>query len=193
MGVSADESQGAILQRISEKERKLERLKQDRRERELNAKIEHEEAVAAGRSVELPLRLTDSRSAEEEGQGQGRRSDAPTQKAQTKKYFGKNISEYQTFIMRLENHFMMHDSYYTEDKFKIGEAICCMSNSHMVMWTRHSDKYKKEHHQLPTFKEFKDYLLGLIKDPKILAADANQQYHDARQRPGQPVREFVTC
>lgn len=72
MGVSAGESQSTTLQRIAKKKKRLEHLKKDREERELNAKIEHEEALSAGCSTKLLLRSTDSRSTEEESHNQGK-------------------------------------------------------------------------------------------------------------------------
>ena len=105
------------------------------------------------------------------------------------KYRGRNMHEYNTFMARMQNHFDQHFQYFTSDRLKISAAVAETHDDILLKWTQHKQETPTENRP---WKEFQDFCLHLINDPKMLVRQMMQRYIDSRQTPDQSVRDFAS-
>jgi hypothetical protein len=105
------------------------------------------------------------------------------------KYRGRHMREYNTFMARMQNHFDQHFQYFTSDRMKIASAVAETHDDILLKWSQHIQETPTENRP---WKEFQDFCLHLINDPKMLVRQMMQQYIDTRQTPDQSVRDFAS-
>jgi len=99
------------------------------------------------------------------------------------------MREYTSFMARMQNHFDQHFQYFTSDRVKIAAAVAETYDDILLKWSQHIQETPTENR---SWKEFQDFCLYLINDPKMLARQMMQQYIDIRQQPDQSVRDFAS-
>jgi hypothetical protein len=99
-------------------------------------------------------------------------------------YLGKTMREYQQFVARLELWFEQYDYWFNKDEHRVQEAALWLGNNLMVDWKLHRDETFARKEPAPTWKDFCDFLLKQINDPKLMQQDAWKRYMDAKQREG---------
>jgi hypothetical protein len=104
------------------------------------------------------------------------------------KYAGKNISEYQTFMARLDNHFERYKDAYVDDRQKIADAVAEFNDDMLKKWTQHRRDVDEDE---ITWSSFDEFLKRLIRDPVAMMRDVTRKYANARQRPEESVRDFA--
>ncbi|KAL2001072.1 hypothetical protein VTN02DRAFT_2262 [Thermoascus thermophilus] len=107
-------------------------------------------------------------------------------------YRGRNLHEYDAFLIRLKNHFRIHQWWYDAadpDQRRIDAAISVFDDAHILLWDAHVEVIGGIGQT--SWPEFKAWLEGLIQHPELLRQEAGVQYAQARQLEGQSVREFA--
>jgi len=144
--------------------RELARMRKQRKQAELRAQVMEEkrllaEAQARVEAAEAALE-TDSRAP----QGQKRpraHTDTPLpirpppKPAMDALYEGKNMKEYDTFKLRLRNHFRKYHTYFDDDDQKIVEAVGCLNDNILLRWSQHADGLEAT----PTWAKFENFFL----------------------------------
>ena len=98
------------------------------------------------------------------------------------------MRDFTIFMTRMENHFMRYADYFTTDERKVSEGVSELSDKLLLKWQQHNRDIGAGN---ATWKDFYEYFLALINDPKALLRDAAQNFTDARQKPDQSVRDFA--
>ncbi|KAL1971883.1 hypothetical protein VTN31DRAFT_1971 [Thermomyces dupontii] len=102
------------------------------------------------------------------------------------------IREYTTFVRRFEIHFRKYDYWYDDhseaERHKIDAILEKLDDKFLALWEIHEKDMQSRQY---SYREFLDWLQGLIRPPELLRQDANQKYNDAKQLPNQTVAEFA--
>ena len=176
---------------IREAQRELQTLRKQRKLAIIRAKIEEERRLLARQTSNADT--TEAGTTEPRGQKR-RRSDSvshdrpPSRTAMANKYRGKNIREFTTFITLMENHFRRYADYFTSDERKVAEGVAELSEHLVWKWGQYEKEIGVENIK---WKDFYEFHLNLINDPKALLREASQRYTDARQLPTQSIRTFA--
>lgn len=172
-------------------QRELQTLRKQRKLATIRAKIEEERRLLAQQTFNAGT--TEAGATEPRGQKR-RRSDSeshgrpPSRTAMANKYRGKNIREFTTFMTLMENHFRRYADYFTSDERKVAEGVAELSEPLVWKWGQYEKDIGVENIK---WKDFYEFHINLINDPKALLREASQKYTDARQLPNQSIRTFA--
>jgi hypothetical protein len=102
-------------------------------------------------------------------------------------YKGLTLKEYEHFTRVCEKNFRVDPGAYPTEDSRVAYASQYLDGVPEAEWSRLEDLEGIDH----TWKEFRDFLLNILKDPTNLKKDMSQRLTDARQRDVQSVREFA--
>jgi hypothetical protein len=100
---------------------------------------------------------------------------------------GRNIREYQEWATAMEAHFKIWPSYFAKEDAKVRRGLSMISNERTRDWYDMEPTIP----QPITWEKFKDALMRMVSDPRILWEDAVVRYANARQLKTQDVRTFA--
>jgi hypothetical protein len=86
-------------------------------------------------------------------------------------YEGRNMKEYNTFMLRMENHFLRYASWFTTDEAKVADGVQCLNDDLLLKWHQH---VKNSPGEDQTWESFSKFFLWQINDPKNLICCTHQ-------------------
>ena len=102
-------------------------------------------------------------------------------------YHGDSLRNCNRFIRQCETKFRLDPKRYSNEYDQTLIASTFMRGTVESSWTR----YEKKLTTPLKFSELKTWLVDQVQDPTNRGMDYNQRYHDAKQREGQSVVQFV--
>lgn len=182
--------QAELLTLLAEKRKRLQQLREPRKSEspdDRGTPSSGDESITSSEDHRVSLTPTDP---EEEIRTSIRkgRIKAPSPPSNVKIFTGRTTQEYETFMGRLENHFMSNPMWFTLPENKIATAVACLTDSRMRQWNAH----RKNLAVAPSWRHFQDFCLELVNDPETLYRETAREFRRAEQRVGQTVREFAT-
>lgn len=104
------------------------------------------------------------------------------------KYKGKSLKEYQEFTYKCEINFRQDPLQFPTEDLKVLYGVSLCDGEPLDRWREH----ERQLDQAVNWKQFKEFLEHLIMDPENRRLDMARRWQEARQRPSQSVKEYVS-
>ena len=107
-----------------------------------------------------------------------------------RRFAGRSLHAYRQFVRECEIAFHLSPHNFADSGTKIMWAMQYLEGDARDAWWTQYDRGILA--QGTTWDDFKEFLLNLINDPTHRGLDAATKYANARQQPGQSIRQFAT-
>ncbi|KAF2083151.1 hypothetical protein K490DRAFT_13, partial [Saccharata proteae CBS 121410] len=176
---------------LREAQARLEVLLQQQKLAEIRKRIEELENPGTHAPRTRRARSSDASSGDEDRQrkSKSRRHIKPRD---PEKFNGKNMKQYRDYISDCETAFdTCRDFFMNEERTFLNWSAMFLEGDPKIAWRKHEKRMRSAGEPID-WNMYKKFLIDLLVDPVNRGLNAATKHDEAKQRPGQTVRQFVT-